>query len=42
MASIKKFVFWLPAIVVGLLCAPWYVFTLEVATDGWAGDSPSF
>jgi len=39
---LKKFVFWLPAIVVGLLCAPWYVFTLEVATDGWAGDSPSF
>lgn len=38
---LKTLAFWIPAGVVGLLCAPWYVYTLDVATDGWAGSSPS-
>ncbi len=38
---LRTFGFWLPAIVVGLLCGPWYVYTMDIATDGWAESSPS-
>ena len=38
---LRTFAFWLPAVVVGLLCGPWYVYTMDIATDGWAESSPS-
>jgi len=31
--------FWLPAGLVALLCAPWYVFTLDMARNGWVHES---
>ena len=34
--------FWLPLGVVGLLCGPWQVFTMEMARRGWTGgDQPN-
>ena len=33
---LKTFPFWLPALVVVLVCAPWYVFTAGLAQEGWS------
>lgn len=33
---LKTFAFWLPAIVVFSVCAPWYVFTAGLAQEGWS------
>lgn len=30
-----RFSFWLPALVVAVLCAPWYVLTYNMAHEGW-------
>ena len=38
---LKTPAFWLPAGVVGLRCAPWDLFTFDLATDGWAESTPS-
>ncbi len=38
---LKTAAFWIPAAVVGLLCTPWYVYTLDIAKGGWEEDSPS-
>ena len=34
--SLKRFSYWLPALVVALLCAPWYVLTADLAREGWS------
>jgi 4-amino-4-deoxy-L-arabinose transferase-like glycosyltransferase len=33
---LKRFSYWLPALVVALLCAPWYVLTADLAREGWS------
>lgn len=38
---LAKFSFWLSAVVVGLLCAPWYKFTMKDLKDGWEQSEPS-
>ncbi len=38
---LKKPGFWLSAVVVGILCFPWYHFTKDIAMDGWAENEPS-
>ncbi|MEO5742092.1 MAG: glycosyltransferase family 39 protein, partial [Vicinamibacterales bacterium] len=32
----QRFSYWLPAIVVVLVCAPWYVLTADLAREGWS------
>ena len=34
---LKRFSSWLPALVVALLCAPWYALTADLAREGWSG-----
>jgi len=38
---LAKFSFWLSAVVVGLLCFPWYKFTMKDLKDGWEQSEPS-
>ena len=38
---LKKPGFWLSAVVVLAVCAPWYVFTIEVQKAGWEKSEPS-
>ena len=33
---LKRFWSWLPALVVALLCAPWYTLTADLAREGWS------
>jgi 4-amino-4-deoxy-L-arabinose transferase-like glycosyltransferase len=33
---LKRFSYWLPALVVALLCAPWYALTADLAREGWS------
>ena len=40
-AWLKRVAFWLPGAVVVLLCAPWVLATLKLASDGMAEDKPS-
>jgi 4-amino-4-deoxy-L-arabinose transferase-like glycosyltransferase len=41
-ALLTRWTFWLPAIVVVLICAPWQFLTMEMAQRGWGGgDHPS-
>ena len=36
-----KWQFWIAAVVVGILCAPWYKYTAETLQDGWEKSKPS-
>lgn len=39
----RRFSFWVPLAVVAITCAPWYLFTLPAAKEGWQGSkSPKF
>ena len=39
---LARWTFWLPAIIVVVLCAPWQLLTLDMAQTGWGGgDHPS-
>ena len=41
--AVKTVAFWLPALVVVLLCAPWYIFTASLAQEGWSASyAPSW
>lgn len=33
---VRRFSFWLPAVLVAALCAPWYFWTLDLAREGWS------
>jgi len=33
---LKRFSFWLPALIVAVLCAPWYLLTADLAQEGWS------
>jgi hypothetical protein len=38
----RTWTFWLPAAIVGFLCAPWQLMTMSVARRGWqGGDKPN-
>jgi 4-amino-4-deoxy-L-arabinose transferase-like glycosyltransferase len=40
---ITRFSFWLPALIVLAICAPWYALTAEAARSGWSASySPSW
>ena len=36
-----KWQFWIAAVVVGILCAPWYKYSAETLKDGWEKSKPS-
>lgn len=38
---VKRFSFWLPALIVAVLCGPWMALTWRIAGQGWTGDSPA-
>ena len=33
---LKRFSFWIPALIVAVLCAPWYLLTADLAQEGWS------
>ena len=38
----RRFSFWLPGIIVGVLCGPWQALTMDMVHRGWTGgDSPN-
>lgn len=39
---LRRWSFWLSAIIVVLLCAPWYVLTIKMARNGLSENSPSW
>jgi hypothetical protein len=39
---LTRWTFWLPAVIVAILCAPWQLLTMSMAQRGWGGgDEPS-
>lgn len=34
--------FWLPAAIVAVICAPWYVVTMGMVQNGWSDNNPSW
>lgn len=40
-ALLRRWTFWLPAVIVAVLCAPWYYLTLGMVQKGWFEDEVS-
>ena len=39
---LRRWTFWLPAVLVAALCAPWYFLTLGMVQSGWVESAPSW